>query len=153
MNVFVSKPAFSVFRLTLRTSPMRTASLVFGRAETGSVARVVKDTAGLVAATRNPGGRSVRRPQFCPTSVARVSLALCMMFLICSGTVLPALGQSANTGTVVGTVTDPTGAVVERADVSLTDPSVHSSRSATSNSTGRYIFVDVPPGRLRAQLQ
>jgi hypothetical protein len=146
VNVFVSKPAFSVFRLTLRTLPMRTASLVFGQAETGTVTRVVKDTSGLVAGTRNLGGRSMRRPVFCPTSIATVSLALFMMFLICIGTVLPALGQSSNTGTVVGTVTDPTGAVVDSADVNLTDPSVHSSRSATSNSTGRYILVDVPPG-------
>jgi hypothetical protein len=69
-----------------------------------------------------------------------------MMFLFCNGTVLPALGQSTNTGTVVGTVADSTGAVVDGAEVSLTDPSVHSFRSATSNSAGRYIFVDVPPG-------
>jgi hypothetical protein len=88
----------------------------------------------------------MRRQQFCPTSVASVSLALFIMFLICIGAVQPALGQSANTGTVVGTVSDPTGAVVDGADVSLTDPSVYSSRSATSNSAGRYVFVDVPPG-------
>src|SRR5208282_1234363 len=132
VNVFVENPASSVFRLTLRTSPMRTDSLV-------------KDTSGS-AATRNPGGRSMRRSQFCAASVASVSLALFMMFLICIGTVRPALGQSANTGTVVGTVTDPTGAVVDGVDVSLTDPSIHSSRSVTSNSAGRYILVDVPPG-------
>ena len=146
MNVFVSKPVFSVFRLTLRTLPMRTASLALGRAETGTVARVVKDTSGLVTATRNLGGRSMRRSPFCPTSIASISVALCVMFLICVGTVRPAVGQSANTGTVVGTVTDPTGAVVDSADVNLTDPSVHASRSAKSNSTGRYILVDVPPG-------
>ena len=88
----------------------------------------------------------MRRPQFCSTSIASVSLALFMMFPIGIGTVQPALGQSANTGTVVGAVSDPTGAIVDGADVSLTDPSVHSSRSATSNSAGRYVFVDVPPG-------
>ena len=52
MNVFVSKPAFSVFRRTLRTSPTTTGSLVFGRAATGTVTPVVKNTSGLVVATR-----------------------------------------------------------------------------------------------------
>jgi hypothetical protein len=88
----------------------------------------------------------MKRPQFRLSSSASVSLAVLIMLLVCIGIALPALAQSANTGTVVGTVTDPTGAVVDGADVSLTDPSVHSSRSATSNSAGRYIFVDVPPG-------
>ena len=89
----------------------------------------------------------MRRSQLCAISVASVTLALFMMFLICVGTVRPALSQSANTGTVAGTITDPTGAVVDAVEVSLTDPSVHASRSVTSNSAGRYTFVDVPPGK------
>jgi hypothetical protein len=43
-------------------------------------------------------------------------------------------------------VTDPTGAVVNGATVTLTDTSTKTSRSVTSNEAGRYIFVNVDPG-------
>ena len=54
--------------------------------------------------------------------------------------------QSTNTGTIAGTVTDPSNAVVNGASVTLTDAATRSSRSATTNDAGRYIFVDVAPG-------
>jgi len=62
------------------------------------------------------------------------------------GGVLPASAQSANSGTVAGTVTDPTGAILGGADVTLTDNSTKSSRTTTTNDAGRYVFVDVVPG-------
>ena len=55
-------------------------------------------------------------------------------------------GQAASTGTVAGTVTDPTGAAVVDAKITLADPSTGSSRAATTNDTGRYIFANVIPG-------
>jgi hypothetical protein len=58
----------------------------------------------------------------------------------------PAWAQSTSTGTVAGSVTDPSGAVVTGATVMLTDTSTKSSRSVTTNEAGRYIFVDVTPG-------
>ena len=58
----------------------------------------------------------------------------------------PAWAQSTSTGTVAGSVTDPSGAVVAGATVMLTDTSTKSSRSVTTNEAGRYIFVDVTPG-------
>jgi len=54
--------------------------------------------------------------------------------------------QSTNTGTIAGTVTDPSNAVVNGASVALTDAATKNSRSATTNDAGRYIFVDVAPG-------
>ena len=54
--------------------------------------------------------------------------------------------QSTNTGTLSGTVTDPTNAVVNSATVTLTDTATKNARSATTNEAGRYIFVDVAPG-------
>jgi Carboxypeptidase regulatory-like domain len=54
--------------------------------------------------------------------------------------------QSTNSGTVAGTVTDQSNAVVSGAMVTLTDTSTRNSRSATTNDAGRYIFVDVAPG-------
>lgn len=75
--------------------------------------------------------------------LATLILCLCVLAL-CSGT--PLWAQAANTGTVAGTVTDASGAVVDAATVTLTDIGTKSSRTATTNSAGRYLFADVPPG-------
>jgi hypothetical protein len=72
--------------------------------------------------------------------------ALFLLVVICVGSVLPAWAQSASTGNVAGAVTDPSGAVVSGATVKLTDKATNTARSATTNSAGRYIFVDVQPG-------
>jgi len=58
----------------------------------------------------------------------------------------PLWAQSTNTGTIVGTVTDPSKAVVGGATVTLTDTTTKSARSDVTNDAGRYIFVDVAPG-------
>ena len=69
-----------------------------------------------------------------------VALALCLVIAV------PMWGQSTNTGTVVGTITDQSGAVVAGATVTLTDTSTNVPRSTTTNAAGRYIYVDVTPG-------
>jgi Carboxypeptidase regulatory-like domain len=55
--------------------------------------------------------------------------------------------QTASTGTVEGAVMDPTAAAVVGASVTLTDASTGSSRSATTNDTGRFFFANVVPGK------
>ncbi len=75
-----------------------------------------------------------------------VKLALVLLLVVCVGSTLPAWAQSTNTGTIAGAVTDPTGAVVNGATVTLTDTSIKTTRNVTTNSAGRYIFVDVNPG-------
>ncbi|HYA65009.1 MAG TPA: carboxypeptidase-like regulatory domain-containing protein [Candidatus Sulfotelmatobacter sp.] len=54
--------------------------------------------------------------------------------------------QTGGTGIVVGTVTDPSGAAVPGATVTLTDTATNAERTATTNDTGRYNFPNVPPG-------
>ncbi|MGA2268296.1 MAG: carboxypeptidase-like regulatory domain-containing protein [Bryobacteraceae bacterium] len=54
--------------------------------------------------------------------------------------------QTASTGTVLGLVTDPTGAVVPGATVELVDAATKAVRSVTTNAAGRYAFVALPPG-------
>jgi hypothetical protein len=75
-----------------------------------------------------------------------VKLALVLLLVVCAGSVLAAWGQSTSTGTVAGSVTDPTGAVVAGAAVTLTDIGTNTARTTTSNASGRYIYVDVNPG-------
>jgi hypothetical protein len=75
--------------------------------------------------------------------VLSLVLALAILSL---GSFVPMWAQSTNTGTVVGTITDQSGAVVAGATVTLTDSSTGVARSTTTNASGRYIYVDVNPG-------
>jgi hypothetical protein len=54
--------------------------------------------------------------------------------------------QSATSGAVVGTVKDPTGAVVAGATVTLTAIATSQTQTATSDTAGRYSFPLVAPG-------
>jgi hypothetical protein len=75
-----------------------------------------------------------------------VTFLLLAPAVLYEGSPSPAWAQSTNTGTLAGTVTDATNAVVNGATVTLTDNATKNSRSVTSNESGRYIFVDVAPG-------
>ncbi len=59
---------------------------------------------------------------------------------------IPAVSQSITTAQLNGTVKDPSGAVVPNATVTVTDPSKGFSRSATSDSSGNYQVLQLPPG-------
>src|ERR1700686_322758 len=50
-------------------------------------------------------------------------------------------------GSVVGTVSDPTGAVVPNATVTLTSKDTGVARESKSDEGGRYSFVNVLPGK------
>ena len=76
----------------------------------------------------------------------QVLTLLLVSLVLCSGSALPLWAQSTNTGTVAGTVTDQSSAVVNGATVTITDAATKTPRSSTTNEDGRYIFVDVEPG-------
>ncbi len=76
-----------------------------------------------------------------------LKLALALLLVVCLGSVLPAWAQSVDSGTVVGTVTDATGAVVVGATVTLTDLATNQSRTTVTNDAGRYIAPNVTPGK------
>jgi carboxypeptidase family protein len=54
--------------------------------------------------------------------------------------------QTATTGIVLGTVTDPAGGIVVDAKVELTNPGTNETRSTATNSAGQYVFPNVIPG-------
>src|SRR6266481_5763006 len=76
----------------------------------------------------------------------RVVLLLVALSCLVALTPSALFAQAASTGTVAGTVTDPSGAAVAGAAVTLVDPSTNDSRKTTTNETGRYLFANVPPG-------
>ncbi len=82
--------------------------------------------------------RSQNLPHFAILLLCTSALVLC-----CA---LPMWAQSTNSGTVAGTVSDQSGAVVNGASVTLTDTATKTSRAVTTNDAGRYIFVDANPG-------
>src|SRR5437870_4315622 len=54
--------------------------------------------------------------------------------------------QTASSGSVTGQVSDPQGAIVAGADVTLTDTATKSALTTTTNDAGRYNFPVVNPG-------
>jgi Carboxypeptidase regulatory-like domain len=77
------------------------------------------------------------------TSIRRVIFAtFFILFLFCNPGVW---AQSAgNAGTIYGTVTDSTGAIVPDATVTIENPVSGYSRVTTSDSAGRYQFTNLP---------
>jgi len=66
--------------------------------------------------------------------------------------VVPSLmAQSAGTGALTGTVTDPTGAVVPSATVTLISTETNQTRTAITGNDGGYKFSLLPPGSYRVR--
>ncbi|MEI9980241.1 MAG: carboxypeptidase-like regulatory domain-containing protein [Edaphobacter sp.] len=76
------------------------------------------------------------------TLMTAIIMLLATVFL----STTPAFGQATSTGTVVGTITDPTGAVIAGATVTLTQAATSTVRTTTTTATGQYILVNVPTG-------
>ena len=77
-----------------------------------------------------------------------------MRFLILMACLaLPAFGQAF--GEITGVVTDPTGAVVANASVTVTNPATNLTRKVATNSSGNYNFPALLPGiyNVRAEVQ
>lgn len=79
--------------------------------------------------------------------VARVLLLVCF-------TSAAVHAQSVQTGTIRGTVTDPTGAAINDAEIAITSPALQGPRSAmTAGGDGSYVLPLLPPGKYRASYQ
>ena len=77
------------------------------------------------------------------------------LWLLWLALVATASAQLIPTGSIVGTVKDPQGAVVPHVTITVTNVNTGIFRSTTSNAAGQYLLVDVLPGvyRVGAVLQ
>ena len=71
---------------------------------------------------------------------------LFVFFLLC-----PVLMAQRTTGTLVGTVTDPTGAILPGAEITVTNVDTGVSRGAVSGDNGAYTLAALLPGLYRLQ--
>jgi hypothetical protein len=71
------------------------------------------------------------------------SLGVCLLVVLGSWA---AQAQSASTGALTGTVTDPTGALLQNARIALRNTRTSETRSVTSDQDGSYRFSLLPPG-------
>ena len=79
------------------------------------------------------------------SSIKALSVAvMAFVFSLCS--ILPVMAQTSGNGNIVGTVTDPSGAVVPNATVVVTNTDTGVSRTLTTNGDGLYAANFLQPG-------
>ncbi len=74
-----------------------------------------------------------------------VSISIIVALLLCCAA-FPAWAQTTSMGTINGLVTDQSNALVPDATVTIKDDATGEVRTTTTNTAGRYIFVNLPPG-------
>ena len=76
-------------------------------------------------------------------SFRRLMILLAALFIAIPGL---AWGQARTEGQLSGTVTDPSGAILPNATLTITQASTGFTTTVTSTSTGAYVFPDLQPG-------
>jgi outer membrane receptor protein involved in Fe transport len=82
-----------------------------------------------------------------------VSSRILLFAVFCCAMPSGALGQNVASVVVRGTVTDPTGALIERARVTLTSSREKYDRTVITDDEGRYRFSDVPCAPFRLHVE
>jgi len=59
---------------------------------------------------------------------------------------MPVFGQTATTGVILGTVSDPNGGVIPDTTVDLINPATNESKTVKTNQSGQYVFPSATPG-------
>ncbi len=80
-----------------------------------------------------------------PNRTARLLLSL-SLFATAAHVLTPATAQSISTAQLHGTVHDQSGAAMPNVAITVTDPSRGLSRTTTSDASGNYLVLELPPG-------
>jgi Carboxypeptidase regulatory-like domain len=86
----------------------------------------------------------VRRRLLSAATVLRVQCLVVGLSAVVSP--LDVCAQSASTGALTGTVTDPTGAVLQHAQITLRNQENNETRAGVTDAEGKYKIVDLRPG-------
>src|ERR1051326_7062427 len=71
--------------------------------------------------------------------------------LLMMGCVPAALAQSAGTGALTGTVSDPSGGAIPGVTVTITNTETNQTRTTTTTQDGLYKFTLLPPGSYKVK--
>src|SRR5580698_5100130 len=77
-------------------------------------------------------------------SLVKASLTTLVLLFLAFVAAPPSIAQTGNSANVTGTVTDPSGAVVASATVTIHNPVTGFERSATTDASGNFSFANVP---------
>lgn len=89
-------------------------------------------------------GVGQRRASLASTALGALLLAtLCLSASACLAA--DPNPQSGTSGSITGVVSDPSGAVVPGATVTIENPVSHLNRTATTDDSGKFVFQNVPP--------
>src|ERR1700678_22651 len=90
--------------------------------------------------------RELKKLFFVPSSPVLVGRSLCLCCAVLAGT--PPLKADV-TGSILGYVRDSSGGVLPNATLTVTQASTGYSRTATTDGSGQYTFLALPPGTYR----
>ena len=79
--------------------------------------------------------------------VSRTALFLGLIFLASF------VWAQSDTGRLIGTITDPSGAVIAAATVEVTDQATGRMVSTQTSGSGEYVVNALPPGNYKAQIR
>src|SRR3989440_3287227 len=77
----------------------------------------------------------------------RKPLLKALLLLLALGLLTGARAQVSTTGSISGTVRDPQGAAVPKAEVTITEETTGTSRNVTADDAGVYSAIGLPAGR------
>jgi hypothetical protein len=80
-----------------------------------------------------------------------MSVALLTILAMCWICVVQVEAQTAATGAISGTITDPSGAVLDGAKVTVTSNTTGATITAVTSHTGNYLVPLLPPGSYRVE--
>jgi hypothetical protein len=86
------------------------------------------------------------------TRYRRVAAAFLIVLGVCLLGTTRSSAQSITSGDVTGIVTDPSGAAVPNASVTLTNVNTNSVQKATTNAAGSYSFAFTTPGAYKVEI-
>src|ERR1035441_9036928 len=75
----------------------------------------------------------------------RRSIVIYVAFFVVMAVMVSSAFAQSETGTITGTVTDPTGAVVPNAKIIVTGATTGSVRTITTNASGSYTITNLQP--------